>query len=204
MDFDLGARFGVERIQFFPRNAHPDFLAPGFPFQNDYMRAFELLLNDGSEETQEANQPVLTTYRLTPENEDPIVELNIPPQYVRHIRLKSQTTVGFEIAEFRVFGTGFVPRADYVSNVFDFGEELALWGNIRWEEEFVGTERFSRLSTSSRSGWDDTPLVLPEKAEVKMCPGGQMRSLPHQRARNFPWTISPTCRRRWQSTTLWD
>ena len=75
---------------------------------------------------------------------------------------------------------GFVPRADYVSNVFDFGEELALWGNIRWEEEFVGTERFSRLSTSSRSGWDDTPLVFTEKAEVKMCLGGQMRSLPHR------------------------
>jgi len=170
MDFDLGARFGVERIQFFPRNAHPDFLAPGFPFQNDYMRAFELLLNDGSEETQEANQPVLTTYRLTPENEDPIVELNIPPQYVRHIRLKSQTTVGFEIAEFRVFGTGFVPRADYVSNVFDFGEELALWGNIRWEEEFVGTERFSRLSISSRSGWDDTPLVFTRKSRGEDVP----------------------------------
>ncbi|NKB67737.1 MAG: hypothetical protein GKR89_11800 [Candidatus Latescibacteria bacterium] len=158
MDFDLGARFGVERIQFFPRNAHPDFPAPAFPFQNDYMRGFELLLNDGSEETQVANQPVLTTVRLVAENEEPIVELNIPPQYVRFIRLKSQTTVGFEIAEFRVFGSGFVPRADYISNIFDFGEELALWGRIRWEEEFAGTARLSRLRISSRSGWDATPL----------------------------------------------
>ena len=158
MDFDLGARFGVERIQFFPRNAHPDFPAPDFPFQNDYLRGFELLLNDGSEETQVANQPVLTTVKLEPENEEPIVELNIPPQYVRFIRLKSQTTVGFEVAEFRVFGSGFVPRADYLSNIFDFGQELALWGRIRWEEEHFGVERLSRLRLSSRSGWDDTPL----------------------------------------------
>ena len=158
MDFDLGARFGVERIQFFPRNAHPNFLAPDFPFQNDFLRGFELLLNDGSEETQVANQPVLTTVELEPENEEPVVELTIPPQYVRYIRLKSQTTVGFEIAEFRVFGSGFVPRADYLSNIFDFGEELALWGRIRWEEKFLGVERLSRLLISSRSGWDDTPL----------------------------------------------
>ena len=105
-----------------------------------------------------ANQPVLTTVELEPENEEPVVELTIPPQYVRYIRLKSQTTVGFEIAEFRVFGSGFVPRADYLSNIFDFGEELALWGRIRWEEEHFGTERLSRLLISSRSGWDDTPL----------------------------------------------
>ena len=158
MDFDLGARFGVERIQFFPRNAHPDFPAPDFPFQNDFLRGFELLLNDGSEETQVANQPVLTTVELEPENEEPVVELTIPPQYVRYIRLKSQTTVGFEIAEFRVFGSGFVPRADYLSNVFDFGAELALWGRVRWQEEHVGVERLSRLQISSRSGWDDTPV----------------------------------------------
>jgi len=158
MDFDLGARFGVERIQFFPRNAHPDFLAPDFPFHNDYLRGFEILLNDGSEETQVANRPVLTTVELEPENEEPIVDLSIPPQYVRFIRLKSQTTVGFEIAEFRVFGSGFVPRADYLSNVFDFGEELALWGKIHWEEEHFGLERLSRLLVSSRSGWDDAPL----------------------------------------------
>ena len=158
MDFDLGARFGVERIQFFPRNAHPDFPTPDFPFQNDFLRGFELLLNDGREETQVANQPVLTTVELEPENQEPVVELTIPPQYVRYIRLKSQTTVGFEIAEFRVFGSGFVPRADYLSNIFDFGEELALWGRIHWEEQPFGVERLSRLLISSRSGWDDTPL----------------------------------------------
>ncbi len=158
MDFDLGARFGVERIQFFPRNAHPDFPAPDFPFQNDFLRGFELLLNDGSAATQVANQPVLTTVELETENEESVVELTIPPQYVRYIRLKSQTTVGFEIAEFRVFGSGFVPRADYLSNIFDFGEELALWGRISWAEEHFGSARLSRLLISSRSGWDDTPL----------------------------------------------
>lgn len=160
MDFDLGARFGVNRIRFFPRNAPPDFLAPAFPFQNDFIRGYELFLNDGSEKTQAEGRPVLTTFKLEPQNDEAVVDLRIPPQYVRFIRLKSQTVIGFEIAEFQVFGSGFVPRAEYVSNIFDLGPELALWGKIRWAEEYLGGADLSRVYISTRTGEDDTPLVF--------------------------------------------
>ena len=160
LQFDLGARFGVSRIRFFPRNADPDFLAPDFPFQDDYMRAYELFLNDGTRETLAAGLPVFTSVLLVLQNEQPVVDVQIEPQYVRYIQLKSQTTVGFEIGEFQVFGEGFVPTAEYHSDVFDLGENLALWGNLRWEEESQGDPIRSQVPISTRSGFDDSPVVF--------------------------------------------
>ena len=160
LQFDLGARFGVSRIRFFPRNAAPDFLAPDFPFQDDYMRAYELFLNDGTRETLAAGLPVFTSVLLVLQNDQPVVDVQIEPQYVRYIQLKSQTTVGFEIGEFQVFGEGFVPTAEYHSDVFDLGENLALWGNLRWEEESQGDPIRSQVPISTRSGFDDSPVVF--------------------------------------------
>jgi hypothetical protein len=160
LQFDLGARFGVSRIRFFPRNAEPDFLAPDFPFQDDYMRAYELFLNDGTRETLAAGLPVFTSILLVLQNDQPVVDVQIEPQYVRYIQLKSQTTVGFEIGEFQVFGEGFVPTAEYHSDVFDLGENLALWGNLRWEEESQGDPIRSQVPISTRSGFDDSPVVF--------------------------------------------
>ena len=61
----------------------------------------------------------MTSFKLELQNDQPVVDLRIPPQYLRFLRLRSQTSIGFEIAEFRVFGTGFVPEAQYISNVYD-------------------------------------------------------------------------------------
>ena len=71
MDFDLGARFGVNRVQFFPRNGHPDF--PADPFQEDFIRGYELFFNDGSEETQGAGGPEWRSFRLNAANQDALV-----------------------------------------------------------------------------------------------------------------------------------
>ena len=157
-DVDLGARFGVNRIQFFPRNA-PGFETPDFPFQNDFLRAYELLVNDGSENSRdESGRPVLTSFKLELQNDRPVVDLRIPPQYLRFLRLKSQTVVGFEIAEFRVYGAGFVPEARYISNVYDLGDDWGVWGKIRWIEEALGPEGLAQARITTRAGYDDTPL----------------------------------------------
>ena len=170
-DVDLGARFGVNRVRFFPRNA-PGFEAPGFPFQNDYLRAYELLVNDGSENSRdESGRPVLTTFKLELQNGRPVVDLRIPPQYLRFLRLKSQTVVGFEIAEFQVFGAGFVPEARYVSNVFDLGTRWGVWGKIRWIEETLGPAGQAQARITTRAGHDDTPLEFTRPG-----PGGSVNS----------------------------
>lgn len=161
MDFDLGARFGVNRVQFFPRNGHPNF--PAAPFQEEFIRGYELFFNDGSEETQGAGGPEWRSFRLNAANQDALVDLSIPPQFVRFIRLQSRTSSGFEIAEFRVFGTGFVPTAEYLSNIFDLGPDLGLWGTIRWVEESVGPAGFASARVRTRTGLDDSPLVYTRR-----------------------------------------
>ena len=173
IDFDLGARFGVNRVQFFPRNA-PGFAAPDFPFQNDYLRAYELLVNDGSENARdESGRPVMTSFKLELQNDQPVVDLRIPPQYLRFLRLRSQTSIGFEIAEFRVFGTGFVPEAQYISNVYDLGSNWGVWGKIRWLEESLGLAGMAQARIATRAGHDDTPLEFTRPG-----PGGSV---------NLPW-----------------
>ena len=173
IDFDLGARFGVNRVQFFPRNA-PGFAAPDFPFQNDYLRAYELLVNNGSEnDRDESGRPVMTSFKLELQNDQPVVDLRIPPQYLRFLRLRSQTSIGFEIAEFRVFGTGFVPEAQYISNVYDLGSNWGVWGKIRWLEESLGLAGMAQARIATRAGHDDTPLEFTRPG-----PGGAV---------NLPW-----------------
>ncbi len=157
IDLDLGARFGIDRFKFFPRNADPAFPAPAFPFQNDFMRGFELFLNDGTDQTQLEGRPIYETIFLESLNENAVVDLRIEPQYVRHIRLKSLTTAGFEIAEFQVFGTGFVPEASYLSDVLDFGD-LALLGNLRWIQDKEGDAALSKVEVRTRVGRDIDPV----------------------------------------------
>jgi len=168
IDLDLGARFGVNRFKFFPRNADPGYSAPDFPFQKSFLRAYEVFINDGTKEAQVEGVRILSTVVVESQNEDQVVDIRIPPQYVRHVRLKSLTSTGFEIAEFQVFGTGFVPEASYVSNIFDF-EDLALLGKLRWLEEKMGDPLLSRAQIRTRTGVDAQPVEF-----TKIRPGEQI------------------------------
>ena len=174
--FDLGSQFGVNKFKFFPRNADPAYsseeTAENYAFQDEYLRAFELFLNDGSEATQISGRPVFGPgVLLELQNDEPVVVLDVEPQLVRYIELKSLTTVDFEIAEFQVFGAGYVPVAQYLTDILDFGADLALWGNIRWEEESLGDPLRSRVEVRTRTGVDDTPVVfLRRRADSAQVP----------------------------------
>jgi gliding motility-associated-like protein len=157
IDLDLGARFGLNRFKFFPRNGDPDFPSVNFPFQNEYLRGFEIFINDGTAESQFEGIPILQTVAVETQNDQSLVDLRIPPQYVRFVRLKVLTAAGFEIAEFQVFGTGFVPEASYVSNIFDFGD-LALLGNLRWVQDDIGDPNLSSVRVRTRTGNDPDPV----------------------------------------------
>ena len=53
---DLGARFGVDRIVFYPR------MTESFPFGHEFMRGYELFLNDGLPQNLYASgQPIFTS-----------------------------------------------------------------------------------------------------------------------------------------------
>jgi hypothetical protein len=167
LDFDLGAVFGVNRIRFFPRASK----------QRDFIKGYEVGLNDGTSNMVVGGAKIYTFIESEPANEEIDVDIRFPTQFVRHIRLRSLSPAGFEIAEFEVYTEGFVPTALYVSNVIDFGEKVIL-GNLRWVgEQFEDAER-SRAVIRTRTGDDPNPT---QYARVGVQPSGRIE----QRGQSF-------------------
>ena len=155
INLDLGARFGVDAIRFFPRNtARP---SPSTPFQNDYLRAFELAVNDGVAVTENGN-PSFTPLVVESGNRDSIIVVELdPPRIIQHLQLKSTTPIDWEIDELEVYGRGYVPSASYISDIFDAGQP-ASWIRLRWREGIDGDPERSGLRIRTRTGTDDTPF----------------------------------------------
>ena len=157
IQFDLGSVFSVNRIKFFPRNADPDYPAPGFAFEKDFIKAYEIFTNDGSPENFRFGILDFTRLAREEQAEKAVVDIRMEPQFMRHLRFKSLSDLDFEIAEFQVFSLGFVPQATYISNVFDFGDP-ALLGNLRWVQEKISDPRQSEVRIRTRTGLDRQPL----------------------------------------------
>ena len=175
---DLGARFGVNKIRFFPRNTR--FPSPGTPFHNDFLKNFELEINDGLVLTSSGN-PIWETYEVRDDNEEQETEIKVvPPRYIRFIRLRATSAIPFEIEKFQVFGEGFFPTARYISPIIDMGSR-ANWGLIRIEpavavvvdtvgslEELEGDAdkvdmQIRTMQIRTRSGKDDNPLAYTRR-----------------------------------------
>ena len=155
---DLGGRFGVERIRFYPRNTIQP--SPVTPFQNDFLRSFELFVNGGLSLSQAGvpiwGQPIV----VESDNKNAVVEVILdPPQYVQHVRLRSTSTISFEIDEIEVFGIGYLATASYLSDIYDAGQP-AVWGRLSWVEQILGDPRFSSARIRTRTGTDDDPFVF--------------------------------------------
>ncbi len=149
---DFGTAVGVHRIRFYPRNTVA--YTPSAPFQDDFVRSYELFLN-GSRPS--IGSPDVLVARDT-ENKDAVVDLSVPAQYVRVLTLKSLANVPFEIDEIEVYGTGYLKQATYLSDLIDLGGRATV-GPVRWVEEAVGREDQSRLSVRLRTGNDGTPIL---------------------------------------------
>ena len=157
---DLGARFGVNRLRFFPRNTV--FPSPGTPFQNDFLKNFEVEINDGLVLTSSGN-PIWETYTVLNNNSDPITQVPInPPRYIRFIRLRATSAIPFEIEKLQVFGEGFFPTARYISPIIDMGSP-ANWGLIRTLQQQVGAADLADMQLRTRSGHDPSPLAYTRK-----------------------------------------
>jgi hypothetical protein len=155
MILDFGQPVGIHRIRFYPRNTVVP--APGLPFQNDFMRGYEVWINPALTET---DSPDLLVERKT-QNQEPVVDIPVPPQYARLVKLHSLAAVPFEVDEIEVYGTGYSQQATYLSDVIDLGGRVgdrATVGPVRWVAEVVGDSLFSRLRVRARTGLDDTPV----------------------------------------------
>ncbi len=161
---------GVDRVRFYPRNTVVE--TPSAPFQSDFLRGYELLLNITN---SSAGSPDVLVARST-ENEEPIVDIDVPNQYARFVSIKTLADTPFEIDEIEVYGTGFLQTARYLSDVIDL-QSAATIGPVRWSTDVIGNPLASSLSVRMRTGSDpatirytrravdDTGLIVPGEEE---------------------------------------
>ncbi len=160
---DLGAPIGVNRVRFYPRNTVQP--AAAYPFQNDFLRQFELMLHDGQNLVLDGTGrlvPQLQDYdvlRRTVDNQDAVVDVPISPaRLVRFVRLKAISSFPYEVDELEVFGQGFISEARYLSPIYDLGS-VATWGNISWVERFIDR----RQETGARDETSDNCQVFEKE-----------------------------------------
>ena len=97
------------------------------------------------------------------ENLDVVMDFRFPTQQLRWISYRVLDPIrNYEIAEFQVFGSGYIQRAVYTTAVLDFGQPMA-WGNIRWKGE---RDPQAQLLIRTRTGHDDEPLLYWQKTSI--------------------------------------
>ena len=169
--FDLGTRFPASRILFFPRQEGVD--EQGRPFAEDFIRNYDLFINDGTSFNRE-EAPVYNLLKRVDFTSQSIAEIVFPLQFIRYIQLNILSATPFELAEFQVYGNGFAPRGLYRSEVIDLGE-VANFSRLEWEMERlrqegdslrVETAADARVSVIMRTGKDDNPNVYYEFTNI--------------------------------------
>lgn len=160
---DLGVIVGVNRVRFFPRNTL--FSAPTTPFQNDFLRLFELEVHEGLllNEERKLLSDEWETFLTDNDNDQSVTVVDIdPPRYLRGVRVKATSAIPYEIEKVQIFGEGFFPSAQYLSPVVDLGTP-SNWGQIRFEREVQGVADRTDLTIRTRTGSDGTPFVYNRK-----------------------------------------
>ena len=151
---DFGVPVGIQRVRFYPRNTVvPD---AAVPFEDDFLRGYELFVNEKITNTAQ-NAPDLLVARDA-ENENPVVDLAVPAQFVRLVKLRSLAETPFELDEIEVYGTGFLASAAYLSDLIDLGDRATV-GPVRWRDEAVGEPGRSQVGVRVRTGNDDSPIL---------------------------------------------
>ena len=148
--WDLGAPFPIDRVRFAPVPGDPD----------SFIKAFELRVSDG-QQFDEVKRPVYRLLTRVEDNENSVVELSFNAVQGRFLRLKVLSRNPFNLAEFEVYGEGFVPVSSYVSQLHSFGRP------VNFGRLVVRAERLSRSAAGDtavvrlqlRSGMDDTPVA---------------------------------------------
>ena len=102
-----------------------------------------------------SGDPLLTVLESTRENLNPVVDLHFPMRSTRWLTLRAFPLRDYEIAEFEIYGDGYVPETTYLTPILDFGQAVT-WGKIRWEGHVPdGT----RIEIRTRTGHTPDPLL---------------------------------------------
>ena len=150
--FDLGGRFTIQKIRFYPRDR--------FRFER-FAESFIVGVSDGNpvkdgtrnlRVTAESDFDQIHNVR---ENTNAVVELEFPQQPVRQILFAVGRNIRsiWEIAEIEMYGSGFSAFARYESTIIDLGQPLVL-GPLAWAgDQPLGTS----IEVRTRLGDDPDP-----------------------------------------------
>ena len=144
--WDLGAPFPVNRIRFFPA-----------PDDDAFVKAFELRVNDG-ENFNDINRPQYELLRRVEVNRESTVDIEFAPLQGRFLQLLVLSKTVFNIAEFEIYGQGFVPVASYESALHSFGGPVN-YGRLRIHATHLGATEAATAAIQMRTGADDSPLA---------------------------------------------
>ncbi len=157
MFFEFGGPFPIRRVRFFPRQQFMD---------ERFIERFRIGTNDG-DPLKDGTREFRTggNYGATVldfdiaydvrENTKPLIDLELPPGPVQRLffQIPENTRGIWEIAEFEIYGEGYVPAAGYVSNIIDLGS-LASLGSLTWGGR---QDTGARVELGMRSGDDNEP-----------------------------------------------
>jgi len=153
--FDLGGRYLIDRVVFYPRQrfAADRFIEHFLVGMNDGDP-----LKDGTRVHNFGGRGGAFDFDIAYEgieNTAARVELAMPRNPLRYLLFEApENTRGiWEVAEFEIYGTGYVPAASYVSNVIDLGSAASL-GKLSWQGR---QDPGAQVSLSMRSGEDEEP-----------------------------------------------
>ena len=99
------------------------------------------------------SDPQLKVLKTTTENLDVVVDLRFPTQSIRYLNLRPFPLRTWEIAEFEVYGEGFVEETTYLTQILDFGQPIN-WGKIRWSAH---VPEGTRIEIRTRTGHTPNP-----------------------------------------------
>ena len=145
---DLSAMYPVNRIRFAPRSRFPQRFMQGYAIDSNDGAIPPLFSNlDKWTLARERNKVDWHALAENRENLESVVDLHLPTQYIRYLKLRDFTSHLWEVAELEVYGEGYVRSATYVSQVIDL-EQTADFGNLLWTMEVdPGAEALLRTRT---------------------------------------------------------
>ena len=142
---DLGGRYPVNRIVFYPR---PD-------YEDRQIAWFRLYVNDGIN-LNRAGVPIWELVRQETEESDVVAVTEFATRPLRYVGFRPYNPKRtWEIAEIEIYGEGYVSDAMYTSDIIDFGA-VSSWGHIRWTGQ---KDPNAKLFIQTRSGSDSEPAV---------------------------------------------
>jgi hypothetical protein len=98
----------------------------------------------------------------TRENLDPIIDFRFPVHQARWVSIRPYLPERtWEIAEFEIYGEGYVRRSAYRTHILDFGEPGVAWSKIRWNgKQPLGTQ----IRVRTRTGNTPSPDKFLERS----------------------------------------